>query len=123
MKRPPSEPPVTMNSWFGEIAIYRVQVRNYLNSYLCNTARVADTRVVADSLIVVPKSDDFVFSSRDEVFTFLHDSEGVEFSRLGAIEHTDCLAIEAVPVSDLAIRSCGKELRLIWVEHDLLEHS
>ena len=93
-----------------------------MNSYLRDAARVSDARVVADTFIVVPKSDDLIFSTRDEMFTLLHDSKCIKFSRLRAIKHADRLSIEAVPVSDFAVGSCGEELRLIWVEDDLLEH-
>ena len=83
---------------------------------------MSNARVVADTFIVVPKSDDLIFSTRDEVFTLLHDSKCIKLSRLRAIKHTDRLSIEAVPVSDFAVGSCCEELRLIWVEDDLLEH-
>ena len=56
------------------------------------------------------------------MFTLLHDGKSVQFSGLGAVKHTDGLTIEAVPVGDLAVRSSGEELRLIWVVDDLLEH-
>jgi len=84
-------------------------------------SRMSNTLVVADSLIVVPELDDLVFSSGDKVLAFGIDGESVDFSRGGGIEHADGLAIEAVPVGDLAVRSGGQELRLIWVEDDLLE--
>ena len=83
---------------------------------------MSNARVVADTFIVVPKSDDLIFSTRDEVFTLLHDSKCIKLSRLRAIKHTYRLSIEAVPVSDFAVGSCGEELRLVWVEDDLLEH-
>ena len=83
---------------------------------------MSNARVVADTFIVVPKSDDLIFSTRDEVFTLLHDSKCIKLSRLRAIKHTDRLSIEAVPVSDFSVGSCCEELRLIWVEDDLLEH-
>ena len=83
---------------------------------------MSNSRVVADALVVVPESDDLVLSSRDEVLALLHDGKSIQLSGLRAVQHADGLAIEAVPVGDLAIRSGGEELRLIRVEHHLLEH-
>lgn len=56
------------------------------------------------------------------MLTLVHDGKGVKLSGLGAVEHTDGLSIEAVPVSDLAVRSGSEKLRFIWVVDDLLEH-
>ena len=84
---------------------------------------MSDTLIVADALIVVPKSHSFILSSRDEVLTFLHNCKSIKFSRLGTVEHTDGLSIEAVPVSDLAVGSGGKELRFVWMVDYLFEHS
>lgn len=84
---------------------------------------MANSLVVGDSLIVVPEFDNLVFSGRDKVFTFSSDCERVNFSRSGAIKHTNCLSVEAVPVGNFAVRASGQKLRLIWVVHQLLEHS
>jgi len=41
---------------------------------------VADTLVVADALIVVPKLDDFIVSAGDEVLALGEDGESVQLS-------------------------------------------
>ena len=92
------------------------------NGDLGDATRVTNTAVVADALIVVPELDLLVFSSTDKVLTSRGDSESVKLTTVGAVEHTDGLAIEAVPVSHFAVRSASEELRLIWVVDQLLEH-
>ena len=65
--------------------------------------------MVADALIVVPKLDDLVVSTGDEVLASAEDGEGVELARVATVEHADGLAIVAVPIGDLAVRaSCQK---------------
>ena len=65
--------------------------------------------MVADALIVVPKLDDLVVSTGDEVLASAEDGEGVELARVATVEHADGLAIVAVPVGDLAVRAgCQK---------------
>lgn len=78
--------------------------------------------MIADALIVVPKFDDLVFSSRDEVLSFGGDGKSVDLTGLGAIEHSDGLSVEAIPVGDLPVGSSGQELGLIGVVEDLLKH-
>ena len=92
------------------------------NGNLGDAPRVANTAVVADALVVVPKLDLLVFSSTDEVLTSLGNGESVKLTTVRAIEHTDSLAIEAVPVGNLAVRTAREELGLIWVVDQLLEH-
>ena len=81
MKMAPSEPAVTMNFWSGEMAIYKtgqitvckcnalhrtqgnlLKKKARFETYLGDLAGVADTLVVVDSLIVVPKLDDLVIA-------------------------------------------------------------
>ena len=83
---------------------------------------MANTLVVADALIVVPKLDDLVVAGGDEVLTLSEDGESVKLTGIGAVEHADGLAIVAVPVGNLAVGAGSDELRLIRVVDDLLEH-
>lgn len=85
-------------------------------------SRVTNTLIVADSLVIVPQLDDLVLSGGDEVLSLLHDGQGVDLTNWGAVEHADGLSVEAVPVGDLAVRSSGQQLRLVWVVKHLLEH-
>jgi len=85
-------------------------------------AGVTDTLVVLDSFIVVPDLDDLVFSTGDVVLSFVEDGKGVDFTSAGSIEHADGLSVEAIPVGDLAVGTGGKDLRLIGVIEDGLEH-
>ena len=65
--------------------------------------------MVADALIVVPKLDDLVVSTGDEVLASSEDGESVELAGVATVEHADCLTIIAVPVGDLAVRAgCQK---------------
>jgi len=64
---------------------------------------VTNTLEVVDSLIVVPKLDNLVVTSGDEVFSLGVDGESVELTSLGAIEQADSLTVIAIPVADLAI--------------------
>lgn len=91
-------------------------------SYLGDGAGVTDTLVVLDSFIVVPDLDDLVFSSGDVVLSFVEDGKGVDLTGAGSIEHADGLSVEAIPVGDLAVGTGGKDLRLIGVVEDGLEH-
>lgn len=91
-------------------------------SYLGDGAGVTDTLVVLDSFIVVPDLDDLVFSTGDVVLSFVEDGKGVDLTGAGSIEHADGLSVEAIPVGDLAVGTGGKDLRLIGVVEDGLEH-
>jgi hypothetical protein len=84
---------------------------------------VTDTLVVVDALIVVPNLDSLVLATGDEVLSSLGNSQGVDLSSIRAVEHSDGLSIEAVPVGDLSVAASGKHLRLVWVIYYLLEHS
>jgi len=87
-----------------------------------NDTGVSNTLVVVNSFIVVPYLDHLVLASRDEVLTFLGDSQGIDFTSLRAIESSDVLSIEAVPVSDLPVGASGENLGLVGVIEHLLEH-
>lgn len=78
--------------------------------------------VVADTFVVVPKLDSLVLSSGDEVLSGRSDGESVDLTGVAAVEHSDGLAVKAVPVGNLSVRSSGKELGLVWVVKHLLEH-
>lgn len=90
---------------------------------LSDVARVANTLILASALIVVPELDSLVLATRDEVLTRLSDSKSVDLTSLRAIEHSDSLTVEAVPVGNLTVRAGGEDLRLIGVVEDLLEHA
>ena len=83
---------------------------------------MSNTLEVVDALIVVPHLDDLIVARGDEVLALGVDRESVELTRVRTVQHADGLAIEAVPVRDLAIGTGCQELRLIWVVHDLFEH-
>jgi len=83
---------------------------------------VTNTLVVLNTFIVVPDLDDLVFSTGDVVLTFVKDGESVDLSSRRSVEHADGLSIEAIPVGDLAVRTSSKDLRLIGVIEDGLEH-
>ena len=91
-------------------------------SYLANGTGVTNTLVVLNTFIVVPDLDDLVFSTGDVVLTFVKDGESVDLSSRRSVEHADGLSIEAIPVGDLAVRTSSKDLRLIGVIEDGLEH-
>lgn len=52
----------------------------------------------------------------------LSDCEGIDFAALRAIQHSDSLAVEAVPVGKLPAAAGGDDLGLVGVVDDLLEH-
>ncbi len=83
---------------------------------------MTDTLEVVDSLIVVPKFDNLVHASGDEVFALVVDGESVELTSVRAVEQTDSLAVIAIPVADFAIRAGSEKLGLIGVIDNLLEH-
>jgi len=83
---------------------------------------VTDSLIVGGALIVVPDLDSLVLASGDEVLSSLSNSQGVDLSSVRAVEHSDGLSIEAVPVGDFSIAAGGEHLRLIWVIEHLLEH-
>ena len=83
---------------------------------------MTDTLEVVDALIVVPKFDNLVHTSGDEVFALVVDGEGVKLSSVRAIEQTDSLAVVAIPVADFAVRASSEQLGLIGVIDNLLEH-
>ena len=47
-----------------------------------DVTRVANSLVVADTFIVVPKADSLVLTSRDEVLTCLCDCKGIDLASL-----------------------------------------
>ena len=77
---------------------------------------------VADTLVVAPDLELLVLTTGDEVLSLFGDSHSVDLTVLRGVKHSDGLAIEAVPVGDLTVGSSCQDLRLIWVEKDLLEH-
>lgn len=83
---------------------------------------MTDTLEVVDALIVVPKFDNLVHASGDEVFALVVDGEGVKLSSVRTVEQTDSLAVVAIPVADFAVRASSEQLRLIGVIDNLLEH-
>lgn len=83
---------------------------------------MTDTLVVANTFIIVPKTNLLIFSSWNEVLSWLSDGQSVNFSCLWSIKHSNCLTVIAVPVSDLSIAASGEYLWLIWVIKNLLEH-
>jgi len=89
---------------------------------LLDVSGMADSLEVADAFIVVPDLHSLVLASRNKVLSSLGDGEGVDLTSLGAVEHSNGLSIEAVPVSDLPVAACGKDLALIRVVEHLLEH-
>jgi len=56
------------------------------------------------------------------VFSFGGDGESVNFISLGAVKHANGLAIEAVPIGDLAVGASSNELGLVGVVDNGLEH-
>jgi len=68
-----------------------------------DTSRVTNSFIVADTLVIVPKLNSLVFTSRHEVFSLVSDSKSVDLSRVRSIEHSDGLSIEAIPVGNLSV--------------------
>ena len=89
---------------------------------LANVTRVTDTIVIINTFIVVPDLKSLVLATRDEPFSRLGDSKGIDLASLRAIEHSDGLTIEAVPVGNLSVATSGQNLRLIGMVQNLLEH-
>ena len=83
---------------------------------------MTNTIVIANSLIVVPETDLLVLTARNKVLSRFSDSKSIDLASLGSVQHSDCLAVVAVPVSDLPIAACGEHLRLIGMVEHLLEH-
>ena len=83
---------------------------------------MACTLVVAETLIIVPHLDLLVLSTRSEVLAFFCDCQSVDLSWVRTIKHSDCLAIEAVPIGDFPVRTSCQELGLVWMVDDLLKH-
>ena len=84
---------------------------------------MANSVVVLDSLIVIPKFDSLVLSTSYEMFSVFSDCKSINLSSLRSIEHSNGLSIKAVPVSNLSVATSSKNLRLIWMIKNLLEHS
>jgi hypothetical protein len=73
------------------------------NTNLSDVSRMSNTLVIGDSFIVVPDLDSLVLSTGDKVLSSLSYSQGVDLSSIGAIEHSDCLSVEAIPVGHLSV--------------------
>ena len=83
---------------------------------------MANSVVVLDSLIVIPKFNSLVLSTGNEMFSVFSDSKSINLSGLRSIEHSNGLSIKAVPVSNLSVATSSKNLRLIRMIKNLLEH-
>jgi hypothetical protein len=77
---------------------------------------------VADSLIIIPDLQPSILSSRNKVLSFMSNIQGIEFT-IRALDRTDNLPIEFLPISNLSIRSSSKNLVLFGVENSLFEGS
>jgi hypothetical protein len=77
---------------------------------------------IADSLIIIPDLQPSILSSRNKVLSFMSNIQGIEFT-IRALDRTDNLPIEFLPISNLSIRSSSKNLVLFGVENSLFEGS
>lgn len=73
------------------------------DSDLSDVTGVADTLEVADALIVIPYLNPLVLTAGHEVLSLLSNCKSVDLAGFGAIEHSNGLSIEAVPVGDLSV--------------------
>mmetsp|Transcript_64175 Transcript_64175/g.88776 ORF Transcript_64175/g.88776 Transcript_64175/m.88776 type:complete len:357 (-) Transcript_64175:969-2039(-) len=93
------------------------------NGNLAHDTGVTHTLVVGDTFIVVPQADNLVLARGNELLTLIEDGKGVKLTILGTIEHTNGLAVEAVPVGNLAVGTTSQKLRFIGMVNNLFEHS
>ncbi len=83
---------------------------------------MSNSLIVAEALIVAPKSNNLVFTTRNKVFAFSGDGKCVDLSFLTSVKHTDCFSIERGPVGDFFVGTCGEELGFFGVvDNRLLE--
>ena len=73
------------------------------NTNLSDISRMSNTLVIGDSFIVVPDLDSLVLATGDEVLSSLGYGQGVDLSSVRAIEHSDGLSVEAIPVGHLSV--------------------
>merc|ERR1719191_793969 len=64
---------------------------------------VSDADVLAHTFVVVPELEEPILSSRHVVRATLGDAERCQLALLGALKHANSLAVEGVPVCNLAI--------------------
>ena len=108
------------NSSFGTDRDERLLIGSDGN--LANVTGVSDTIVIINTFIVVPDLKSLVLATRDEPLSRLGDGKGIDLTSLRAIEHSNGLTIEAVPVGNLSVATSGQNLRLIGMVQNLLEH-